>query len=63
MWQLILGVLAYTIPLLMRLLDNGITALTINWEKMGAKVADFVLNNTKIFGVICYGSGLFVALS
>jgi len=24
-------------------IDNGITALTINWEKMGAKVADFVL--------------------
>ncbi len=29
-------------------IDNGITALTIDWESMGIKAAHFVLNNTRI---------------
>jgi len=44
-----IGVLAYNDIPSYEVIDNGITALTINWEKMGAKVADFVLNNTRIY--------------
>jgi len=43
-----IGVLAYNDIPSYEVIDNGITALTIDWESMGMKAADFVLNNTRI---------------
>ncbi len=43
-----IGVLAYNDIPSYEVIDNGITSLTIDWESMGTKAADFVLNNTKI---------------
>lgn len=43
-----IGVLAYNDIPSYEVIDNGITAMTIDWERMGAKAADFVLHNKQI---------------
>ncbi|BEH00063.1 GntR family transcriptional regulator [Bacteroides sedimenti] len=43
-----IGVLAYNDIPSYEVIDNGITALTIDWQSMGAKAADFVIKNKQI---------------
>ena len=42
------GLLAYNDIPSYEVIDEGITALTIDWHKMGDEVAHFVLNNTTV---------------
>ena len=42
------GLLAYNDIPSYEVIDEGITALTIDWRKMGDEVADFVLNGTPV---------------
>ena len=41
------GILAYNDTPSYEIIDNGITALTIDWREMGEKIAEFVLNDRK----------------
>ncbi|NCC10533.1 MAG: GntR family transcriptional regulator [Bacteroidia bacterium] len=42
------GLLAYNDIPSYEVIDNGITSLSINWQMMGNKIADFVCNNTPV---------------